>query len=208
MAEILNSKIVLRLNANWMRIGWATPAEAFVALMSGSDAGDPPALAIECIYELDADGQPITDQLVNAIPHKWEDWMKLPIRPWDITIGTKRGPIRVPTVLVCPKFNKMPMKTLRPTKHAIRDRDKNRCVYTGQLLTNKTASIDHVLPKSKGGRDTWTNLVLCHKDVNTKKGNKLNDEAGLKLLTKPFEPQPIPLCSLIKDTKHPDHVHF
>jgi len=207
MAEILNAKIVLRLNANWQRIGFATVAEAFTAMMGG-DSSNPPALALDLEYERNEDGSINYDKLSVATPKSWDEWQKLPIREGDMTISTVKQKLRVPTVIVCPKFHKMPIKKLRPTKQAIRERDGNTCQYSGKPLTNKTASLDHVLPKSKGGQDTWENLVLCHRDLNSKKGNRLNHELGLKLLKQPYAPKPIPLCELIRDIKHPDHAHF
>lgn len=206
-ADILNTKLVLRLNANWQRIGWATVAEAFTAL-TGGEGKEPPALALDIDYELKPDGSPDFDSMKTATPLSWDDWLKLPIREWDTTISTTRYKLRVPTVIVCPKYAKMPVKTLKPTKSGIRHRDGNKCQYTGKELTNKTASLDHVLPRSKGGGDTWENLVLCHKDVNHSKGNRLNHEVGLKLLKRPVAPHPLPVCALITDCKHPDHVHF
>ena len=194
-----------------MRIGWATVAEAFVALSGSGYDGKPPALALNIHYELDENGNPITDKMQYFDVMTWEDWVDF-AEPragnLDNVVHTAHRIIRVPTVIYCSKFVKMPMKTLRPTKKAIRERDGNRCAYTNVPLTNKTASIDHILPRSKGGKDTWGNLVACHKEVNTKKGNKLNDEAGLKLLVRPYEPKPLPLCEFIKEIKHPDHKHF
>jgi 5-methylcytosine-specific restriction endonuclease McrA len=207
MQNIVNAKIVRRLNANWMRIGWATVAESIVALCGG-DKDDPPALAMDIDYERDADGNPNYDKLISAVPTKWADWINLPIRKGDMSIRTSSREIRVPTVIVCPKYADMPVKELRPTKQGIRMRDGNRCAYTGVELTNQTFSIDHVLPKSRGGRDTWENLVACHKDVNGKKGNKLNKEIGLKLLKVPTAPRPVPVCELITEVRHPDHNHF
>ena len=68
--------------------------------------------------------------------------------------------------------------------------------------------IDHIIPRSRGGTDNWTNVVGCSKDINSKKGNRLNSEVGLKLLKNPTVPQPVPVYVLIKKAKHEDHNHF
>jgi 5-methylcytosine-specific restriction endonuclease McrA len=67
----------------------------------------------------------------------------------------------------------------------------HNCQYSGELLTEKTATIDHVIPKShrKFPGNTWTNLVACTKSVNNFKGDKTPEEAGLKLLKKPHAPR-------------------
>lgn len=207
MSNVLNARLTLRLNANWMRIGWSTVADAIVAMCSG-ESETPPALALDIDFERDKDGNPDFEKMASANPTKWEDWISLPIREWDMSIKTVRLNIRVPTVIVCPNYTSMPLKERRPTKQAIRERDNNRCQYTGQELTNRTASLDHIRPRSLGGPDTWENLVLAHRDINSRKGNKLNHEAGLTLLKKPVAPRPIPLCELIKENKVPEHQFF
>jgi len=59
-------------------------------------------------------------------------------------------------------------------------------------------SLDHVLPRSRGGKDEWENLVWSSKDVNARKGNRLPHEAGLKLLTVPRTPKELPASALIR----------
>ena len=62
------------------------------------------------------------------------------------------------------------------------------CQYSGKKLNKDQLSIDHILPISRGGKDTWENMVCCDRDVNSAKSNKLPDEAGLKLINKPKKP--------------------
>lgn len=64
-------------------------------------------------------------------------------------------------------------------------RDHNECVYCG---SKKELTIDHVMPRSRGGKNTWTNLVTCCMKCNLKKGNKTPEEAKMNLRQKPFEP--------------------
>jgi len=65
------------------------------------------------------------------------------------------------------------------------------------LLRPEEGSLDHVLPRSRGGKDEWGNLVWSDKTVNAKKGNRLPHEAGLKLLRVPRAPKELPVTSLI-----------
>jgi 5-methylcytosine-specific restriction endonuclease McrA len=62
-------------------------------------------------------------------------------------------------------------------------------VYTGRKLTQDELSVDHVIPRCKGGNDTWENLVTCTRSLNSKKGNKSLEEAGLKLRYRPYKPK-------------------
>ena len=75
----------------------------------------------------------------------------------------------------------------------------NRCQYTGKLLRPDEGSLDHVLPRSRGGKDEWGNLVWSDKAVNVKKGNRLPHEAGLNLLTLPRAPKELPVTVLIRN---------
>jgi hypothetical protein len=71
--------------------------------------------------------------------------------------------------------------------------------YTGALLRPDEGSLDHVVPRSRGGPDTWENLVWSSKQVNTRKGNRLPHEAGLKLLKVPRAPKELPVSAIIRN---------
>ena len=80
------------------------------------------------------------------------------------------------------RFSSSPLKLNRKRLYR---RDDGQCVYCGN---KKGLTIDHVLPKSRGGKNTWTNLVTCCSPCNIKKGNRTPEEAGMKLRKKPYEP--------------------
>ena len=118
-----------------------------------------------------------------------EQWMELPVRPFDSSIGTVNGRIRLPSVVVCTNYNQIRNAQVKfPTKRNIWERDDNTCVYTGKKLTEDELSVDHVIPKSKGGDSSWENLVTCERALNTRKGDLSLEEARLKLRYKPFRP--------------------
>lgn len=201
---------VLCLNNAHMRLGFCSPAKAFGMLMGGGKDGSPPAKAVDIHYNYDEYGKPITDKMSYFDILEWEYWLMAEPRKGDLddVIHTSKRIIRVPTIIVCSHFDEMPKKDLKPTPKAIRKRDGNRCQYTGVELTNKTFSLDHIIPRSKGGKNSWENLVAAHKDVNSKKGNRFNHEVGLKPLKKPLAPKLVPICVLHPEMKHPDHHHF
>lgn len=210
MSLNVKNSVVLRLNANFMRLGWSTIEQAFCMMMGTAEDGAPPALALDVAYSYDEYGKPITDSYSYMNTVAWEDWLTLEPRRGDLdsVIHTSKRIIRVPTVLVCSHYHQMPKKNLKPSPRAIKERDGNRCQYTGVQLTNQTFSLDHVIPRSKGGKDTWENLVAAHKEFNSKKGDKFNHEIGAKLLKQPRAPKEIPLSNLVKGNYHPDHNHF
>src|SRR5438874_8212443 len=159
------------------------------------------ATALEIEYKTPAVTQ--SDQLsTSAIrPVTWEEWITLPIREQDEAVHTVRGPIRVPTVIVAVNYARVPKKRPKLCAKTIRERDGNRCQYTGKLLRPDEGSLDHVLPRSRGGKAAWENLVWSDKTVNAKKGNRLPHEAGLKLLAVPRAPKEIPVTALIRNAQ-------
>lgn len=74
---------------------------------------------------------------------------------------------------------------LRFTKKRVYARDNYICQYSGKKLRPSDATIDHILPKSRGGKSTFENCVTCSRDINIKKGDRTPDEAGLKLIHVP-----------------------
>jgi 5-methylcytosine-specific restriction endonuclease McrA len=181
MSNVLNKTIVLVLNRNWQAINIRTPAEAFCQMATGV------ATALE-IAGRD-----------HIRPVNWDEWITLPVRPQDEAVNTVRGQIRVPTVIVACNFARVPMKRPKLNARTIRERDGNRCQYTGALLRPEEGSIDHVLPRSRGGRDAWENCVWASKEVNTRKGNRLPHEAGLALLRQPRAIQPMPVTAFLQN---------
>jgi len=181
MTDILNKSIVLVLNRNWQAINIRSPQEAFSMMATNVATG------------LEIEGED------NIRPVTWEEWITLPIRAQDNAVQTIRGPIRVPTVIVAVNFAKVPKKRPKLCSRTIRERDGNRCQYTRKLLKPEEGSLDLVVPRSRGGKDAWENLVWSSKDVDAKKGNRLPHEAGLKLLNVPRAPKELPASSLIRN---------
>ena len=86
------------------------------------------------------------------------------------------------------KYINVPMSKFvneRPPRALIYKRDNNKCQYCG---ATKNLTLDHVIPKSKGGTDTWDNLVVACSSCNTKKGDKLLENTSMKLVRKPRVP--------------------
>jgi len=181
MNDLLTKSIVLVLNRNWQAINIGTPQEAFCQLATNVATG----------LEIERENQ--------IRPVSWDEWITLPIRSQDNAVQTVRGPIRVPTVIVAVNFAKVPKKRPKLCARTIRERDGNRCQYTGRVLRPEEGSLDHVMPRSRGGKNTWENLVWSSKDVNARKGNRLPHEAGLRLLTVPRAPKELPASALIRN---------
>jgi 5-methylcytosine-specific restriction endonuclease McrA len=205
--DLIDRPIVLRLNRSWQAIGVSTVKDALIAMNSGDDLLKA-ATAINIQYPKKDDGSWDFDN-PELLPTSFEDWIKLPVREdIDNAIHTSKLTIRVPTVIVAVNFAKMPKVQKHPTKANIRERDKSRCQVSGKLLAKKEGNIDHIVPRSRGGRDTWENLIWMDKDLNAKKGNKTLEEMGWKVLKKPVAPKEMPLSATIRHLQHQDWRFF
>jgi 5-methylcytosine-specific restriction endonuclease McrA len=187
MSDILNKTIVLVLNRNWQAINIRTPQDAFCQMATNVAT----ALDIELSDDLRAQAlRPVT----------WDEWITLPVREGDYAVCTARGAIRVPAVIVAVNYAHVPKKRPKLSAKNIRERDGNRCQYTGKLLHPDEGSLDHVVPRSRGGADSWENLVWSAKEVNQRKADRLPHEAGLKLLTVPRAPKELPVAQLLRNS--------
>ena len=184
--NILTKATVLVLNRNWQAINVRTPQEAFCMM----------ATNVATALEIEGDSQ--------IRPVEWAEWITLPIREQDNAVHTVRGPIRVPSVIVAVNYARVPKKRPKLCARGIRERDGNRCQYTGRVLRPDEGSLDHVVPRSRGGKDAWENLVWSAKEVNQRKADRLPHEAGLKLLSVPRAPKELPVSALIRNTGEVD----
>lgn len=90
-----------------------------------------------------------------------------------------------PVIIRLLNYIKFHTRTLRANRNRIYKRDGYECVYCG---SKKDLTLDHVVPKSKGGQNTWMNLVTCCFKCNLKKGDRTPEEAKLKMRHQPFAP--------------------
>lgn len=109
-----------------------------------------------------------------AVEHRDEVWR------------SERTAITVPSVVKLTAFIHVPFqRTVPVTRRAVFGRDEYRCQY----CSGPAESIDHVLPRSRGGQHTWDNVVACCRRCNVRKGSRLPSEAGLTLARRPTEPR-------------------
>ncbi|MBC8182232.1 HNH endonuclease [candidate division KSB1 bacterium] len=88
---------------------------------------------------------------------------------------------RIPAVIRLVTFVKIPFKRKAFSKKSVFLRDKYTCQYCGKKFEPGNLTLDHVLPKSRGGRSTWENLVTSCKTCNVRKADRTPKEAGMKL---------------------------
>jgi 5-methylcytosine-specific restriction endonuclease McrA len=94
-----------------------------------------------------------------------------------------------PSIIRLSHFVRVPYKKVVLTRKNIMRRDGYKCAYCGR--GDLTLTIDHIVPKARGGDDSWENLVSACTICNNRKGDRTPSEAGLSLLVRPFKPSHI-----------------
>jgi len=106
---------------------------------------------------------------------------------------------QLPAVIVLKKIIKFRRHGIQPTRQNLLWRDGHRCQYCTRCLPTNQLTLDHVIPKSRGGGNTWENLVVACKKCNQKKGCRLPSESGMCLLKPPRRPRESVLRSIKKN---------
>ncbi len=123
--------------------------------------------------------------------YEFADWAELSATQDSIT--TIERTIRVPRVLVLSAYDHLPRGRVRFSRLNIYARDSDTCQYCGQNLPRSELNLDHVMPRTQGGKTTWENVVCSCVPCNLKKGGRTPEQANMKLLKKPVRPRWTPL---------------
>ncbi|TVQ77813.1 MAG: HNH endonuclease [Bradymonadales bacterium] len=122
------------------------------------------------------------------------DWVKLQESPpkdqkdefhW---VKTVRGELAIPRVIVLKEFDKLPQKNIRFSRSHIFIRDQFTCQYCQSEFPRTKLNLDHVVPRSRGGRTTWENVVTSCVSCNRVKANRTPQEARMPLRKPPKRP--------------------
>jgi 5-methylcytosine-specific restriction endonuclease McrA len=173
---------VLVLNRNWQAINIKTPADALSMMYTDN------ATALDILGE------------DNMVPRRWKEWIELPYNNSYDYISTTNYKVRLPKVIILCNYDKIPIRRPKFSINGVWSRDNGICQYTGKKLSKNEGNIDHIIPKSRGGKSDWHNCVLSHKKINSIKADKTPEECGLKLIRKPSVPKQIPTSFYIKNT--------
>ncbi|MFA5266076.1 MAG: HNH endonuclease [Opitutaceae bacterium] len=134
------------------------------------------------------------------------DWMDFSLHNPPLSaaegVHTPSRLIRLPRVILLTYFDRLPCKELKLTRSNVYDRDKSTCQYCGRGFPREELNLDHVIPRDRGGKTTWENIVCSCIPCNTRKANRLPHEAGLRLIRKPVRPKWRPVISLILEDRH------
>ncbi|MHB8877455.1 MAG: HNH endonuclease [Myxococcaceae bacterium] len=157
---------VLVLNRNYQPVHVTSVRRAFSLLYQGV------AKAIDQQYRL----------------YEFADWAALSAANHD-HVATISRTIRVPRVVVLSAYEYLPKGRVRFSRLNIYARDHDTCQYCGRNLPRSELNLDHVLPRSQGGKTSWENVVCSCVECNLKKGGRTPEQASIALLKKPTRPR-------------------
>lgn len=120
--------------------------------------------------------------------YEFTDWAELSAEGDGPAIATPFLRIRVPEIIVLTRFAGFPKRGVSFSRRNIYRRDSYTCQYCGSRPGSELLSIDHVVPRSRGGRSTWENCVLACLACNKRKANRSLVESGLELARDPARP--------------------
>ncbi len=124
-------------------------------------------------------------------------------------IQTVRLRIRVPKVLLLRAYAQLPVQEVKFTRENLFERDNYRCQYCGNGFDAAQLNLDHVIPRDRGGRSSWENIVTSCIKCNSRKANRLPHQASMHLIRKPERPRWRPfISSLIGQEYDADWDHF
>jgi len=137
-----------------------------------------------------------TWQLVSELNydqrHESDDWIR-----------SVSFQLQVPRVVRLLQYDRVPKHSLRFNRRNLFARDQHQCQYCGRHAPMTQLSLDHVVPRSRGGLTTWENIVCCCLFCNTRKGGRTPKEAHMTLLKQPKKPRFNPL--LVRKLQNPKY---
>lgn len=113
----------------------------------------------------------------------------IPVETYEKKINSPTKAFNLPAVIVLKSVVKFRFTTVVCNRQNIVWRDNNQCQYCANYFPYDKLTMDHVIPKSRGGKNTWENLVAACKKCNQKKGSRTPKESGMIPLKKPIRPK-------------------
>jgi 5-methylcytosine-specific restriction endonuclease McrA len=125
----------------------------------------------------------------KALVYMFQDKVMV-VEEYDRVVRSPSAEFTIPAVLALKQFLRYRPLRVRYCKRNVFLRDGYCCQYCGVLFPKAELTIDHVLPRAKGGRSIWTNVVAACEPCNHYKGDRTPAQAGMTLLSVPIRPSP------------------
>lgn len=124
--------------------------------------------------------------------YDFSDWCEMSRYMNNHPSGFVRTPtmrLAIPEVIALKLYDRLPAAEVKFTRKNIYEHYNYKCCYCGKKFPTSELNLDHVVPRSKGGKTTWDNIVTSCIKCNIKKGNNLPSESGMKLIIAPSKPK-------------------
>ena len=121
-------------------------------------------------------------------------------------VTTVHSQIEVPRIVRLLRYDRIPRNSVKFNRRNVFLRDEFRCQYCGQRFATAQLSLDHVVPRSRGGVESWENIVCACLRCNVRKGGRTPVEANMKLLREPAKPARSPL--LVRQLRDPRYASW
>lgn len=139
----------------------------------------------------------------HYMTYNFSDWceiseLRLSLNEYDETeewVCSVNFRVQVPRIIRLLTYDRVPRNMVKFSRRNVFLRDEHRCQYCRKHFGTQQLSLDHVLPRSRGGGMTWDNIVCACLKCNVRKGGRTPQEAGMQLFRKPFRPQRSPFLS-------------
>lgn len=175
MVWMENKAGILVLNRTFMPINITSVRRAFILLFLGN------AVAVDENYQ-------IFDR---------KSWFERMFPKDDWVIRTVSGAIPIPKVILLLKYDSIPRNRIRFSPRNVFFRDNHTCQYCGVQFPRNMLNLDHIVPRSRGGKTTWENVVCSCLKCNRKKGGRTPQEANMNLLKRPISPSSLPAVQFL-----------
>ncbi|MEZ5302252.1 MAG: HNH endonuclease [Verrucomicrobiales bacterium] len=164
-----------------------------------------------CLLFLDHAHVVHVDEAQNYMTHDIESWLEHSRTSSDAcSVHSISIRLEIPRIIVLRAYDRLPKKEVKFSRQNIFQRDKFTCQYCGRGFETKQLNLDHVIPRDKGGRTSWENVVTSCIPCNTRKANKLPAEANMFPLNRPRAPRWRPFFATGREHRgyHESWGHF
>ena len=125
--------------------------------------------------------------------YDWSDWSAMAPDDGELFIQAVTYRLRVPEVVALTHYDRVPLGKVAFNRRNLFKRDHETCQYCGDQPGLDSLTIDHIMPRSRGGTSTWENCVLACVECNKRKADRTPEQAHMRLLHKPIRPKWKPL---------------
>jgi len=175
--------------------------------------------AFTLLFKQNEDYHPIAEVVDvedgRYVSYDFEDWAELSrykreFEPQDHDwIRTVRFDLAVPRIIRVLTFSRVPKREVKFNRRNLFARDRNTCQYCGRRFATSELTLDHVLPRSRGGVTSWTNIVCACVRCNVRKGGRTPEQAHMAMIRRPAKPHRNPALRIsLSDRHYSSWKHF